>query len=119
MKPERRPPCCLGLAKKPIFREPKRPWRRSRADNWSATRAIDSDAFRQWLKERSIQPCIPPRSNRLRPVPYSKASYRKRHLVENFFEKLKRFRRIATRYDKLSITFFGFVCLATAVTFTK
>lgn len=39
--------------------------------------------------------------------------------VENFFEKLKRFRRIATRYDKLALTFFGFVCLAAAVTFTK
>ena len=82
-------------------------------------KGYDSDAFRQWLKERSIQPCIPPRSNRLRPLPYSKASYRKRHLIENFFEKLKRFRRVATRYDKLSITFFGFVCLATTVSFTK
>ena len=82
-------------------------------------KGYDSDAFRQWLKGRSIKPCIPPRSNRLRPIPYSKASYRKRHLIENFFEKLKRFRRVATRYDKLTLTFFGFVCLATAVSFTK
>ncbi len=51
--------------------------------------------------------------------PYDKAAYRKRHLVENFFEKLKRFRRIATRYDKLARTFFGFVCLATVVTFKR
>ena len=82
-------------------------------------KGYDSDAFRQWLAGRSIKPCIPPRSNRLRPVRYSKASYRKRHLIENFFEKLKRFRRVATRYDKLTTTYFGFVCLATAVSFTK
>jgi transposase len=77
-------------------------------------KGFDSDGFRLWLKERGIRPCIPPRSNRLHPQPCSKAAYRKRHLVENFFEKLKRFRRIATRYDKLQETFFGFVCLAAA-----
>ena len=80
-------------------------------------KGYDCDAFRGWLREHSIEPCIPPRSNRVRPQPYEKAAYRKRHLVENFFEKLKRFRRIATRYDKLALTFFGFVCLATVVTF--
>jgi len=78
-------------------------------------KGFDSDPFREWLIARGITPCIPPRSNRLNPQRYSKASYRKRHLVENFFEKLKRFRRIATRYDKLQETFFGFVCLATAI----
>jgi transposase len=82
-------------------------------------KGYDSDELRQWLRNRSTQPCIPPRSNRLRPEPYSKAAYRKRHLIENFFEKLKRFRRIATRYDKLAVTFFGFVCLAATVSFTK
>jgi transposase len=78
-------------------------------------KGFDSDGFRFWLKEHGIRPCIPPRSGRLHPQPYSNASYRKRHLVENFFEKLKRFRRIATRYDKLQETFFGFVCLAVAI----
>jgi transposase len=82
-------------------------------------KGYDSDAFRQWLREHSMEPCIPPRSNRLHPQTYDKAAYRKRHLVENFFEKLKRFRRVATRYDKLALTFFGFVCLAAAVTFRK
>lgn len=47
-------------------------------------KGYDCDAFRAWLRERAIAPCIPPRSNRLRPEPYAKAAYRKRHLVENF-----------------------------------
>ena len=75
-------------------------------------KGYDSDGFRDWLRQRGSRPCIPPRSNRLHPERYSKASYRKRHLVENFFERLKRFRRVANRYDKLQETFFGFVCLA-------
>lgn len=82
-------------------------------------KGYDSDELRQWLRNRSIQPCIPPRSNRLKPEPYSKAAYRKRHLIENFFEKLKRFRRVATRYDKLAVTFFGFVCLAAVISVTR
>lgn len=77
-----------------------------------ADKGYDSDAFRQWLAERGIKVCIPPRSNRNHPHRYSKRSYRKRHLVENFFERIKNFRRVATRYDKLAETFFGFVCLA-------
>ena len=77
-----------------------------------ADKGYDSDAFRQWLSDRGIKPCIPPRRNRKTPARFSKVSYRKRHLVENFFERIKNFRRVATRYDKLAETFFGFVCLA-------
>lgn len=77
-----------------------------------ADKGYDSDTFRQWLTERGIKPCIPPRRNRKTPSRFSRASYRKRHLVENFFERIKNFRRVATRYDKLAQTFFGFACLA-------
>jgi transposase len=77
-----------------------------------ADKGYDSDAFRQWLSDRGIKPCIPPRRNRKTPARFSKVSYRKRHLVENFFERIKNFRRVATRYDKLAETFFGFACLA-------
>ena len=80
-----------------------------------ADKGYDSDPFRQWLKDRGIVPCIPPRRNRKTPARFSKASYRKRHLVENFFERIKNFRRVATRYDKLAQTFFGFACLAAAL----
>jgi len=77
-----------------------------------ADKGYDSDELRQWLVERGIKPCIPPRRNRINPAGFSLASYRKRHRIENFFERLKNFRRVATRYDKLAETFFGFVCLA-------
>jgi transposase len=80
-----------------------------------ADKGYDSDAFRQWLLARGIKPCIPPRSNRKHPSPYSKPSCRKRHVVENFFERLKNFRRVATRYDKLAQTYLGFVCLASTL----
>ena len=80
-----------------------------------ADKGYDSDAFREHLQARGVRPCIPPRSNRKNPQRYSKASYRKRHVVENFFERIKNFRRVATRYDKLAETFLGFVCLAAAI----
>jgi transposase len=77
-----------------------------------ADKGYDSDEFRQWLTEHGITPCIPPRSNRKKACSYSKRTYRKRHVIENFFERIKNFRRVATRYDKLAETFLGFVCLA-------
>jgi transposase len=45
-------------------------------------------------------------------VPFSATVYRRRHRVENFFQRIKRYRRVATRYDKLAETFLGFFCLA-------
>jgi transposase len=45
-------------------------------------------------------------------VPFSPTAYRRRHQIENFFERIKRYRRVATRYDKLAETFLGFICLA-------
>jgi transposase len=80
-----------------------------------ADKGYDSDAFRQWLLERGIKPCIPPRSNRRNPSPYSKPSYRRRHVVENFFERIKNFRRVSTRYDKLADTYLSFICLASTI----
>lgn len=82
-----------------------------------ADKGYDSDPLRNWLKGRGVTTCIPPRSNRIHPVSFSRVSYRKRHLVENFFEKIKTFRRVATRYDKLAETFFGWVLLAVIVKF--
>ena len=80
-----------------------------------ADKGYDSDSFRDWLRERGTRPCIPPRSNRKAPESYSKSACKKRHLVENFFERIKNYRRVATRYDKLAVTYLGFVYLATTV----
>ena len=85
-----------------------------------ADKGYDSDESGASLKASDITPCIPSRSNRKHPQPYSKPSYRKRHVVENFFERLKNFRGVAIRYDKLAETFLGFVCRAsTLVTLTS
>ena len=78
-------------------------------------KGYDGDDLRIWLYEQGITPCIPSKSNRRAPLPYGKATYRKRHVVENFFAHLKTFRRVATRYDKLAETFFGWVLLAVIV----
>jgi transposase len=58
---------------------------------------------------------IPPKANRKDPRSYDKDLYEARHLVENFFAKLKQYRAIATRYDKRAIHFLGAIHLAAAV----
>jgi transposase len=77
-----------------------------------ADKAYDSSTLRQTATTKGINTCIPARSNRTTTVPFSATLYRSRHRVENFFERIKRYRRVATRYDKLAETFLGFVCLA-------
>ena len=90
------------------------------ADVSQATEVLaELDPLRRWLSERGVTSCIPPRSNRQNPRPVRRSSYRKRHLIENFFGHLKTFRRVATRYDKLAETFFGWVLLAVIVKFGK
>ena len=84
-----------------------------------ADKAYDSDPLRCALFEQGVLPWIPPRSNRKEKSSYGKKTYRKRHRVENFFERIKRFRRVATRYDKLTLIFISFVYLASMLTFKK
>jgi transposase len=54
--------------------------------------------------------CIPPRRNRRNPAAFGKCSYRYRHRIEHFFERINDFRRVTTRYDKLASSLLGFVC---------
>ena len=77
-----------------------------------ADKAYDSNAFRTLIADMGSKTCIPPRATRIEPMPYSKHTYKKRHRVESFFQKIKRYRRAATRHDKLTETCFGFVLLA-------
>lgn len=82
-----------------------------------ADKGYDANAFRESLREQGTRPVIPSRSNRKRKITYNKARYRERHLVENAFCRLKDFRRIATRYDKLGRNFLSAVAVATVVAF--
>jgi transposase len=77
-------------------------------------KGYDSDGIREHLLAQDIVPVIPPKSNRRAPRDYDKALYKLREQVERFFNKLKQFRRIATRYEKLSQTFLAFIHLVAA-----
>ena len=79
-----------------------------------ADKAFDADPFIGALDARAITPVIPPKSNRKTPRPCDFALYCERNLIERFFNKLKHFRAIATRYDKLAKTFLAGVQLACA-----
>ena len=61
-----------------------------------------------------IMPVIPPRKNRKHPAGYDKEMYKWRHLVENFFQKVKDYRGIATRYCKTDSSFTAFISLVGA-----
>ncbi len=77
-----------------------------------ADKGYDADHFRKAIYDAGAEAVIPPRSNRKAPHAYHKALYRERNLVEQFFNKLKQFRRVATRYNKLLPNYEGFVQLA-------
>ena len=76
-----------------------------------ADKGYDSDALVATLQERGITPVIPSKANRREPRKTDFALYRERNLVERFFCKIKQYRAISTRYDKLANTFFAAVAL--------
>jgi transposase len=79
-----------------------------------ADRAYDSDALRLDLAARGARANIKLMPNRVNLPPFNKRLYRKRNLVERFFNKLKHFRAIATRYDKRDDNYLAAVKLASA-----
>ena len=84
-----------------------------------ADKAYDADAFVDDLNARAITPVIPSKSNRKTPRPCDFALYCERNLIERFFNALKHFRAIATRYDKLAKIFLAGVHLACAAILLK
>ena len=78
-------------------------------------KAYDSAELREELDEQGTKPVIPNRSNRKQPFRFSKPVYKLRWRIEAAFNRLKDFRRIATRYDKLARNYLGSVCLAAAL----
>jgi transposase len=78
-------------------------------------KAYDSAELRNELHERGTKPVIPNRSNRKQPFSFNKRLYKLRWRVEHAFSRLKDFRRIATRYDRLARNYLASVCLAAAL----
>lgn len=86
------------------------------ADTVLADKAYDADErVIQSLEAQGKTAVIPPRRNRKHPRQYDKDLYKARHLIENFFAKLKQYRAIATRYDKRAVNFLGAIYLAASV----
>ena len=108
------PGLALLIAEQTLRDLPERP--PMQADTLLADKAFDAD-------ERVIEPLlaagkkfvIPPKSNRKVQRPYDKELYKARHLMENFYCKLKQYRAIATRYDKTARNFLAAIHLAAAV----
>ena len=80
--------------------------------NILADRAYGAKKIRAYIAEHGASYVIPPKSNVSKPWPVDWWLYKERHLVECFFQKLKWFRRVATRYDKRDSSFLAFVYLA-------
>jgi transposase len=82
-----------------------------------ADKGYDTDAFRGFLRKEGIKPVIPGKSNRKKRIRHDKKTYKKRKFIERCFGRLKDFRRIATRYDKLAGNFFSALCLVAIVAY--
>ena len=80
-----------------------------------ADKGYDSGQFRQSIAERGTTPVIPPRSNRKDPHEYDTHLYRERHLVECFINKMKQFRRVFSRFEKLDARYLAFLSFAGAL----
>lgn len=84
-----------------------------------ADHGYDSNKLLDYIYDWGGEPTIPSRKGAKFERRYDWYLYKERHLVEKFFLKLKAFRRIATRYDKLAFTYMGFICLASILIWLK
>jgi transposase len=78
-------------------------------------RAYEGNETRQLALDLGFIPVVPPIPRRVSPWSYSQAWYRRRNEIERLFRRLKGFRRIFSRFDKLDVMFMGFLCFALVV----
>jgi transposase len=78
-------------------------------------RAYEGNETRQLVLDLGMIPVVPPKSNRLHPWEYDRALYKKRNEIERLFRRLKGFRRIFSRFEKLDVVFLAFLCFALIV----
>jgi putative transposase len=84
-----------------------------------ADKGYDADHLCERIAASGGEIVIPPKRNRTVKRPYDAELYKERNIIERFFNKLKQFRRVATRYDKLLANFMGFVKLAAIAIWLK
>lgn len=80
-----------------------------------ADKAYDADHLRRWLRQRRIKAVILSTATRAKAHPLDRAAYRRRNLIERLFGRLKNWRRIATRYDRLARNYLAAIALVALV----
>ena len=80
-----------------------------------ADKGYDSRAFRDLIRSKRMRIVIPSTRSRKRRIPYNRVAYKERNLVERCFNKLKHFRRVATRYDRLDCHYLALLHLASTM----
>ena len=80
-----------------------------------ADKAYDADKLRSWLRAQRIKAVIPSNATRRKPYPLDRVAYRRRNVIERMFGKLKNWRRIATRYDRLARNYLAAIALVAIV----
>ena len=78
-------------------------------------KAFDNNDLRDELKRREAEAVIPSKADRKQPIPHDRAKYRWRHLIENYFSKIKDFRSVNTRYDKTDLSYKATINLAAII----
>lgn len=82
-------------------------------------KGYDSDSLRENIREVGAEPVIPAKSNRINPEYCDKEIYKERNAIERFFAKIKHFRRVATRYEKLARNYLAMVTLAASIAWLR
>jgi transposase len=78
-------------------------------------RAYEGNETRQLVLDLGFTPVVPPKSNRIEPCEYDKEMYKRRNEVERLFRRLKGFRRIFSRFEKLDVMFMAFIHFALVI----
>ena len=84
-------------------------------DRLLADKSYDSDTFLARLADLGVEIVIPPRANRIQQRAYDKHWYKERHLVECFINKIKHYRRVFSRFEKLATRYMGFLSFVGAL----
>ena len=92
---------------------------RLRPKRLAGDKGYDSTALRTALRGRGIEPIIPSRSNRIRTISFDKARYRERNVIERCINRLKQWRRVATRYEKLAANYTAVILIAASMHFVN